>query len=78
MDIDQISRFALDFYYGHKIVVIVAAVVLVIMVLLKPKAMLKTLAIIAALVVAIYIVTLIGDMIFSGVGLKEKMINQSP
>ena len=78
MDLSELARLAVNFYYDYKMVVIIGAVVLVVLILIKPKPMLKTLGILAAIAVAVYIVILIGDMIFSGVGLKEKMIHKSP
>lgn len=78
MDLNGLARIAANFYYSHTLVVIVGAAVLLILVLVKPKPMLKALAILVGAAVAVYIVTLIADMTFSGVGLKEKMIDKQP
>ncbi|MGD8366955.1 MAG: hypothetical protein PVG78_04875 [Desulfobacterales bacterium] len=78
MDLQELSRLAVNFYYDYKLFVIIGAVILIILILLKPKPMLKSIAILVGIAVAVYIVSLIGQMLFSGVELKEKMINKSP
>jgi xanthine/uracil permease len=78
MDLNELSRLAVNFYYDYKLFVIIGTLILVVLILLKPKPMLKSIGILIGIAAAVYIVILIGEMIFSGVELKEKMINKSP
>ncbi len=78
MDLNELSRIAVNFYYDYKLFVIIGAGVLLVLILLKPKPMLKSIGILLGIAVAVYIVILIGGMVFSGVELKEKMIHKSP
>ena len=77
MDLDELVRIAVNFYYAHKWVVIIGAVILIVMILLKPKPTLKALGILVVLAVAVYIVSLIFDVTFTGMDSKEKMIHKS-
>jgi hypothetical protein len=77
MDLDHLAQIAANFYYAHKMGVIIGAAALIILILLKPKPMLKTIGLLLAIAVAVYIVMLIIDVIFSGVEVKEKMIHKS-
>jgi hypothetical protein len=78
MDLHELTQLAVNFYYDYKWVVIIGAAILLLLVILKPKPMLKSIGILVGIAVAIYIVMLIGDMIFSGVEVKEQMIHKTP
>ena len=78
MDLQELSQLAVNFYYDYKLFVIIGTVILVVLIILKPKPMLKSIGILIGIAVVVYIVILIGEMIFSGVEIKEKMINKSP
>jgi hypothetical protein len=78
MELSELARIAVNFYYAHKMWVLIGVGVLVVLTLIKPKPMLKTLGILVGIALAVYIVMLIWDMTFSGVALKEKMIHKSP
>ncbi len=77
MDLDHLANVVVSFYYAHRIGVIIGVVVLIILILLKPKPMLKAIGILLALAAAVYIVSLIFDVTFTGMDAKEKMIHKS-
>ena len=78
MELSELARVAVNFYYAHKMWVLIGFGVLIVLTLIKPKPMLKSIGILVGIAVAVYIVMLIWEMTFSGVELKEKMIHKSP
>jgi hypothetical protein len=74
MDFNGLVIYLTDFYYQHTIVAITLAVVLLLLVCFRPKAMLKTFAILLVFIIGIYFCMLAVDMAKSGRMQKKEMI----
>ena len=78
MDLNELIRIITNFYHAHTGVAICLLVGLGILMIVKPKPVLKTLGVIAGLIVAAYILYLLYDALFSGMTGKKELFLKSP
>jgi len=77
MDFENILQQVISFGQSHMPVVWVAAAVLVVLTIFKTKSMMKFYGFCALVLVVIYLVSLLGGALFSGVSQKDRMINKT-
>jgi xanthine/uracil permease len=75
MTLDDTMIQCTNFFYTYPYIIIAIIAVLGIIIYLKPKEVFKTTLILLGLIVACYIIYLIGDATVTGVFNKEKMIH---
>lgn len=74
MNLDELIRIAMNFYYTHTLISIGVLVGVGILLIIKPKPVLKTIGVLAVLVIAAYILYLLYDALFSGMTGKKKLL----
>ncbi len=78
MNPEALFNTCMGFYYAHKLITVIGIVVVAVLAYIKPKEVLKLIAIFAVAVVVIYLLSLMGDMTSTGKSQKEKMVDRIP
>ena len=77
MDFENLLQQAIYFGQRHMAVALVAAGILVVLTIFKTKSMMKFYGFCALALVVLYLLSLLGGTLFSGVSQKDRMINQT-
>ncbi len=78
MDLNGLINSVMNLLQSYDLAVIIVILGLAVLVYAKPKPMLKMGAMVLAIAVVFYLISLMGDMTFTGVAEKERMVHQTP